>query len=661
MIEEVHLWHKETDTTWDKIIGTVLSSVNKMIEAREPRLNLKSHQLSNKNNKLSSDHTNIVLCPLFEIEDSQLIPKGLKNLCNELYKNSIFNFNTIFLVANESDIPDPFNPHRHMTYYAKNLIRNPKFGGRGKALLMLELIFKQKKVINIVDIYSKELLDDILLAIMAVKEISQFKGYYRWRARFYETFFGFHDDFKNANKIHIDLSAPKSSEDAAFIPTDTQKQERKLKKITWENLYQTNDFYNYLNGTLKQRQSAHHVPLELFRAPIPFPLQELVNARDEINKELKKGGMDKKIKLLLIDNRSDNKFISKNGDSPKPESLCDLLFSKDNGFGLGDIFEIQMLGNAVYKKKNGMSGFYEKDEKDTPLNDYSHFKAKYEEFKFTRFKEPESLKEPEEEYHKAFIDEQNKVGIENYADLVYHKVKDSHFVLLDFFLDDDDTYLAFDFIRDITDIKRQKGDVSTTWYFITSAVYDSVVKYSQSGLLAEYYESAVVSAGDDPTNKKRQIIFLYKLLTFINARFANFKRYKNSIHEKLFADWDNDDAHSDSEPYCRIYKEKQSKCGEEKCLPGLQSDIKRYLTEYDDVCSIFYDRKDSEDLKDIVELLDNVIKQFVWLPEADWYMIQHQIDFINTKLGGLQDKSLKKCKFSCKYIIEELRGRSEVY
>ncbi|MBU4012583.1 MAG: hypothetical protein KJ550_03865 [Proteobacteria bacterium] len=656
MINKVHFWRNKTNSIWDKIIDTILSAVSNRIKERELKLNLEIHQLSNEHEKPSSDHTNIVLCPLFELENSQLIPKGLKSLRNELYKNSNFNFNTIFLVANESDKPDPFRPHRDITYYAKSLIRNPNFGGMGKALLMLELILKQKEVINVVDIYNKKLSDDILQAILAIKEISQFKGYYRWRARFYEIFVGFYDDFQNASKIHIDLNAPKDLMNEAFITKGKQK-------ITWENLHQTNNFYDHLKGTSNQEQSAHSVPLELFRAPIPFPLQELVDAKNEISEKLKKGGKDKKIKLLLIDNRSDNKFIVKNDtdNTPKAESLCDLLFSKDNGFGLCDIFEIQMLGNAVYKKKNGMSGFYEKYEKDIPLNDHSHFKGEYEEFKFKRFKEPESLKEPEKEYHKKFIRGKNNIRIETYLDLVYQKVKDAHFVLLDFFLDDDDTYLAFNFINDLCAMKKERNDTFTTWFFITSAVYDSVVKYSQSGLLAEYYESAVVSAGDDPTNEKRQIIFLYKLLTFINARFANFERYKDSIHEKLFADWDNDEACNESQLCCKIYMNNKSECGKEDCLQKLQSDIKRYLTEYDDVCSIFYDKKDNNDLKDIIELLDNVIKQFIWLPEADWYMIQHQIDFINNKLNSLQDKSLKKCKFSCKYIIEELKDRSDVY
>ena len=90
--------------------------------------------------------------------------------------------------------------------------------------------------------------------------------------------------------------------------------------------------------------------------------------------------------------------------------------------------------------------------------------------------------------------------------------------------------------------------------------------------------------------------------------------------------------------------------------------IRRYLNEFNDVKDIFFSGEtEIEKWQDIVESLENVIKQFIWLPEADWYMIQHQIDFINNKLGGLQDKRLKKCKFSFKYIIEELKDRSEVY
>ena len=114
----------------------------------------------------------------------------------------------------------------------------------------------------------------------------------------------------------------------------------------------------------------------------------------------------------MIDNRSDNKFITKgNKDAHTPESLCNLLFPEDNGFGLGNIFEIQMLGNTVYKQKGGVCGFYNY-EKDTKLSNYSEFKKECEEFDHKPFKQPEHLKKPEKKYHEAFIRKENKIQIE---------------------------------------------------------------------------------------------------------------------------------------------------------------------------------------------------------------------------------------------------------
>ena len=647
MTENVHIYHNQTGDIWDKIINVILIGVSNRVKERGIDLNLSTSPLPNGSVEFPDGHINIVVFPLFEIESDQLLPKGLSNVCIELYKESRFNFNTIFLIANRADIPDPFNPHKNMTYYAKNLIRNPKFGGMGKAFLMLELIFKQKEIINIVDIYSKKLLDDILSAIKAIKEISEFQGYYGWRKKFHKTFVQFYDNFQNAGKKNIDLKVPDDLQKAAFISTDN-------KKITWENLEQTNDFYNCLNGILKEKQSAHHVLLELFRAPIPFPLQELVDARNEINTKLKEGNKGKKIRLLLIDNRSDNKFISRNGGSSKPKPLCTLLFSENDGFGLGDIFEIQMLGKFVYKKKDededNTPQFYQNDN-DTKLSNYSDFEREYEEFKFQKFKNNTLLTKSEEKYHKAFIDKQNKTGIKNYADLVYYKIKEADFVLLDFFLDNDDTYLAFDFIRDIADIKREKGDVSTTWYFITSAVYDSVMKYSQSGLLAEYYESAVVNAGDDPTNKKREIIFIYKLLTFIQARLRNFEGFEKAFYRiRLFKDDCGGKTDDCKDPH--------------KCFYPIQSLCRKYLVENNEITKIFPGtRQEQESFKENVELTDNIINQFLGLPEADWPMIQRQIEHLNIRLEkrASDNSGETKLKFSCKYILEELQKRSEIY
>ncbi|MCG2757780.1 MAG: hypothetical protein L6263_05050 [Desulfobacteraceae bacterium] len=601
----------------------------------EDKITVNNDYQSKKDNGDIDDEIEFLIAPLFEFdsEKNEITSSGLE-IVKRLRLADKYNFRAIFLVTSEFNIPDIFNPHKTMYDEAVDIIKNPEFGDTLKAVLLGEIVSKkednnQKKIMNILNINSADFVESLKKLIKGndSNEINFRKRYYDVFVKFYKpcetgnndiTIEKYLDNIGNKDKhtlIDILNQAKLDNFSAMFLPI----------------LDFANEVYNFFNGT-GATGAVHRVKHELFRAPIPFPLQELIDAKSDIESRLHKRDKKKTIKLLLIDNKL-NKVID--GDNFYEGELIRVLFDREHC----SLFELKMLVHLAHKKEQGIK---------IPRDNIEYEKLEKEEkFDFKKFK-----KGLDEIYATTDTDRER-----NYAWLVYEKIKESHFVLLDFFLNQENTYLAFDFIKDMAAIKRQEGDVSTTWYFITSAVYDSVVKYSQSGLLAEYYESAVVNAGDDPTNKKRQIIFLYKLLTFINARFANFKKYKDSIHEKLFADLENDEA----KPYCKTHKKKESECGKEECLRRLQDDIKRYLTEYNSVCSIFYDEKDDKPLKVIVESLDNVIKQFIWLPEADWYMIQHQIDFINNKLSCLQDKSLKKCKFSCNYILKELEDRSEVY
>lgn len=247
----------------------------------------------------------------------------------------------------------------------------------------------------------------------------------------------------------------------------------------------------------------------------------------------------------------------------------------------------------------------------------------------------------------------------DYAMKVFEEIRLSHFVFLDFFLHEE-TYLAFDFIREISKIKKQQRDYSTTWYFITSAVYDSVVKYSQSGLLAEFYESAVVNAGDDPTNEKRQIIFVYKLLTFIQSRLKSFENY-----EEMIVDWFSDRQNDLKAAHCKDYNEKSGceKDRQHSCLNNMQSLIKKYLSECEEITKIFPATKNNE-FREIVNVLDNVINQFTWLPQADWQIIQHQIDLINAHISNGSPRLKAKFngrRFACAHILNNLKERSEIY
>lgn len=579
----------------------------------------------------------IVVVPLFEKGESEIKSKGL-DIVKYLRGKNGYKFNTIFLVLSKRDIPDYLHPENVMHYYAEKMLGNPKFEDEDKAVFFGEIIYKNKK-----------------------KEPQNEKSSYEDMECTNIINFQEHDALTRLAKlIKQDIKLPSIDEDLreSYCSTFIEYYECKgedgknvLNKESKKTLAAAQEMHNSLNHP-DIETSSHAVPYELFLAPVPFPLQDLFDAKLEIRDELSKYNNKNKIKLLLLDNRSDNKFITQSDDkNPQAGPLCYIL----NKFGLDELFEIEMLGNTVFKKN-----VFSKENKE--INDYSNFEKEFEEFNFRWFKYDKELNnktaiEDDEatfwkkyyklkNYHKKFLEECKKKGIElkTYSDIIYNKIKSSHFVLLDFFLNDENTYLAFDFIKDIDEIKKNEGDYFTTWYFITSAVYDSVVKYSQSGLLAEYYESAVVNAGDDPTNKKRQIIFIYKLLTFIQARIKSFKRFHDSI------------------VVCKLLNCEKKDCTDKgaRCLTENQNLFRKYLGEYGEITKIFPGQEKAEkEFKKTVELLNSTVNQFMWLPEADWPMVQRQIDHINLRLKNSSD--LKGSKFSCSFINNEIDKRSNIY
>ena len=593
--------------------------------------------------KDSSDWQNcndidILLVPLFEGDE----PEGLKTV-KALREKKCYNFYTVFLVASPKDIPQYFNQHLPMNPYAQEIIQNPEFGDTRKAVFLAEVRYKNdnngKEFINIINLSGKNEIDRLSELVNSDPEVSENKIL----EDYYSTFVKYYSHFNNNdltlkdNEFSINISDITEK----IYKKEYSKQIKNLLKnhySTFVEYYPTeflklaNRVYNCLNG-IEEKTGGHTVPLELFRAPVPFPLQELVDAKKEIEKALEweKGKEGKTIKLFLIDNKVD-KFKSKG-----KETIYDVL----KIFGIEKLFSIEMISTK----------------KGTEINDNDE---KFEQFDFVKFKNRDELNESEKKYYKQFFKHRNFQNIKTYTDLIYHKLKSSHFILLDFFLNEENTCLAFDFIKDICKIKKQEGDYSTTWYFIASAVYDSVVKYSQSGLLAEYYESAVVNAGDDPTNKRRQIIYVYKLITFIQSRLRSFVSYKTAIYNHLLSD---EKGHDNG--VCCVTATNKSiqierclqNCEKDDCLEKMQTHIKRYLTEYDNIWSLFYDEKHKRDYKDIAVLLDDTIRKFLWLPDADWQRIQHQIDFINAKLKTLGENRM----FSCKYINGELEKRSEIY
>lgn len=569
------------------------------------------------------DERKVFILPLCQLE-------SLRDLRKNAGENGDYDSPAIFLITGKSETPDVDN--RNMSRSDREeLFGTPKFGNIAKAILLAEAVTDEKSYgnwpfQNVINVTDETFPANLIQLLENHKNVIPDFG--KYRREFYATFVDYYcvDDIdirnidQSANILLFEAILDKMLK-TEFIDKNDKKYNKlfPLSKNDVDSLITCADIiYRFFND-INYNDFTHRVDHELFRAPIPFSLQELIDAKKDIKSNLHKDDKRKTIKLLLIDNKLDKiKIAQKNGNESCEGGLISVLFNEE----VCSLFELTMLEDWVY---DGIGRIQIPKEK--------------EKFDSNKFKE---------NLHKIYTAD----GLdrkENYAWKVYKKIKDSNFVLLDFFLNEENTYLAFNFIEDICKIKRAKKDYSTTWFFITSAVYDSVVKYSQSGLLAEYYESAVVSAGDDPTNEKRQIILVYKLLTFVNSRLRNFRNIQKEIYTRLIAGDSN----------CKFKGNDSRKCGE--CIEKeLLVIIRRYLHEFDDVKDIFFsDDEEIDNRRNIVESLRNIIEHFLWLPEADWPMIQRQIEHVNSMLRyieGLKDKS-----FSCTFIKEEIRKRSDLY
>ena len=81
----------------------------------------------------------------------------------------------------------------------------------------------------------------------------------------------------------------------------------------------------------------------------------------------------------------------------------------------------------------------------------------------------------------------------------------------------------------------------------------------------------------------------------------------------------------------------------------------KYIAEYGEVPEVFKQEDIDIDFYDKVESIINIINNFFWLPDADWQLIQRQIELLNLKFEP------SKLEFSCKKIIKEMKIRCETY
>lgn len=450
---------------------------------------------------------------------------------------------------------------------------------------------------NIVPVFSEKFPENLIencINQLSKKDIqSVWEQMGRLRKAFYEAFVNYYD--YSTNKVLTRIFNNKS-----------EKKFERINSIGDVNQC-IDDFdvvYKALTTEQGEKDITHRKDKDFIKSPVSFPLcdfaQKLISLKSWIQ-----GNAKDRVHFLLIDNRTE-KFIEKKNE---PGRLCKLLLDDRHGLPeeLRSAFQISMLEQEPFELIEGKIKIPDSNHNEQNLELDSHL----------------------------FFEEEN----EDYRKKIYKKIKEAHFILLDFFLDKDDIWLAFDFIQEINKLKNEENENFITWFFITSAVHDSVSKYQQSGLLAEFYETAIVNSGDDCLNAKRTIIFLYKLITFMYSRYVNFIMYQKEIEEL----WSR----------CE-----DKKCTEDACLQQKRSCITRYLTEFDSLSSILFSEKASADsYRKVIERVQDTINKFLNLPQADWRMVQYQIDYIDANLKKYDQKH----QFCCHYIIKSIESSAEIF
>lgn len=620
-------------TEYWRRIGESVEGIFKEICAESESSSFKVIPARTETPKLLDPAPDLMIMPLFEMEKGNIYPRGLslaRSIRKGDWKGGERDFVTFFvyLVNNVDEVPNPLAPKMGTTGYVNAVIGRPDFGSTDKAVLCAEVAYEKgvgsatDNLLNVISIVSMNFRSRLEVCVKRIEQIlkedRRIKRIAEYRRLYYDTFIDFYDRFcdKPTDLVQLVREIESGSvSNAGDIHTliSTLRRWQGEKEKLGSLLCYINELQWRLHGT-EYRSSGHRVPAENFTAPVPFVLDELLTVRDEIERISRSGR--KKIRLLLVDNNTEKFVGSGNAGEIVPGRLGALL--QNDILGLKGLFELRMLGGSVLTEEGLLNAQGE------VITRFTEFLEDKERFTWTG----ESA-----DFHSW--------------EVIYERIRKTHFILLDFFLNRENTYLAHDFMRDIAQLKELKDDVSSSWYFITSSVYDSVVKHAQSGLLAEYYETTVVNTGDDPVNRMRQILFVYKLLTFIRARLRRFSHYKEKIIEVRFI---NVGGQCSKHMCCENPK---------VCLDSALGTIQRVLVEYENLYSIFYPEKHKRDIKRVFEILENVIKQFFWLPEADWPVIQRQIDFMNSILSHIPDLSQRK--FSCTHIINELKKRSDVF
>ena len=208
--KEMVYWFICYTSAWEKIGNSLSKCLRHWFRIK----NIKVHKLPSKQetydyNSIDIKNDDIAIIPLFERVEDTSYPRagGLKSI-EALRLAKEYGFSTLFLVPSESDIPCYFNPEKEMNSWAKDIVKNPKFGDKNKAIFLGELVYSVTnrytyQYENVIPLSRPNSLAQLAHTITSLPQNDELKGY---RKRYYDTFINYYSPFEGKGGSSSDPS-----------------------------------------------------------------------------------------------------------------------------------------------------------------------------------------------------------------------------------------------------------------------------------------------------------------------------------------------------------------------------------------------------------------------------------------------------------------------
>lgn len=428
---------------------------------------------------------------------------------------------------------------------------------------------------------------------------------------------------------------------AFYAPYDWQKPIPDcLQNVDLQCMKKIDHWWHRTVGASEVGYDHHHKKLNLFRSPQPFLFWDFVKSYLEVSDFYQLGTRDSPLPMFLLDNKD---FIA--GDQNDQDNKLKKINKIFENYGLcRNNNQGLVLFQCVYKSDA---------KKACCLKPYNHNNKPFKLF-------PES----ETVGLVGFDGEGNQFEINFSAYLV---------IFLDFFFSEDPPLRAHEFIADYNAYKLENNCFQNDWFFIVSAAHRDVLGYAEAGSLSSFSSLTRVDFGDNPLLPNREIIFVYKLLKFLQSRSQRLELPLAKIFAKFLGLSDSRRCAdcAGSSFLCRLSSpifdnlEMSKQCLRSgikivrqlllACADESKVEVSLRLPSSKMQASTESNEISVNELQVLAQRLEHILLDFLGRPDADWAMIQLQITYLEESFAtyGL--------RFKCGYIIEEMVLRSKIY